>query len=141
MKILFPNMQGRPFYDRNAVFVGKNGLYIALAPHGGIVRHTYTTPLDKRGIIEAVFVTFMRRVAATGPGEVASTLNIFAAGVSNPILRVNFTNNTVYGSAGQYLGLSLWIPPESEITFLTQDGGTGGQVDYGFGYHLVLFDL
>jgi hypothetical protein len=113
------------YYDRNATTVSGN--YIAtVGPHASTVRFTYTCPSGRKAYIEAATSHVLRATAATTAGGISVFIGTSTIRATDHWV----VNNTVNYFERQVQATVITIYAGGVYSGTTNDGSTGGTVDY-----------
>jgi len=130
-------MSARPeWYDRNPSQAGIYYSQTNIAPHGNTVRATYTAPSGKKAFVAAGQLDVRRRTAATTLGMVLASLT-FAGTIGFQALH---ENNTVDSRRSIETSVGGVLFAGQALQLQTQDGSTGGAMDYILTALIVEFD-
>ncbi len=140
MKLQFPTIQGRPFYDRNASYNGLAYNVTGLAPHAFTSRATYTVPVGKRALVTAFGFYWVRTAAAAPAGivRVWGIINWVAnyGAICNLATNLNAVNDTKEVN----FPCEIWLEAGMTLQLATEITGTGGTSSFWLSATYVEFD-
>lgn len=126
MKILFPTMQARPFYDRNATYAGLAYNVAGLAPHAYTSRASYTVPANKRALLTGIGMYWIRTAAAAPAGVVRVWGIINWIANYGTICNLATAKNAVNDIEVVNFPCQIWLETGMTLTLATDITGTGG---------------
>jgi|SRR3989304_1874924 len=126
MKLLFPTMQARPFYDRNAIYAGLAYNVTGLAPHAYTSRASYTVPANRRGLLTGIGLYWKRETAAGTPGMVRVWCVVNWGANYGAICNLASMLNAVNDKEVVNFPCQIWLETGMSFTLATEIGGVGG---------------
>ena len=141
MKILFPTMQARPYYEKNVLNKALVWGDSPIGPHASTLRNTYTCPVNRRACITSVSFSYMRVTAPGTPGVVWMGAQLSTLTGTGFIAQMSDEKINVYGSTNVNFPCEIWIAQNQALAFFTYDFSIGGTGTYRIFATIMEFDI
>jgi hypothetical protein len=129
------------WYDRGPLEKGQYYQGVAVAPHGGTTRWTYTVPAARKAYIEACFADIMRITAAGVVSLATATFVCTLNGAQTSVLGSALLFNNTLGTFDKVIvNGTITLLAGSVIAAQTSDASTGGTNNYDVSYKATEFD-
>lgn len=130
MNIAYPTGVVTAFYGRNPLRIFKGYQAFGVAPHGTVVRATYTVPLGRRAVVTSCVLHVNRVTVAAPVGQAVSAVELNQGGLTQYVAKMILYDNAVGANKDLPLSGEIWLTENDFIRLVTIDGSTGGTCDY-----------
>lgn len=128
------------WYDRNSL-PAADGYSDTVGPHLPTERVSYTVPVDRRAMVELLYIQIIRMTAAAPHARVNAEWHLIPEGGAEvDLLVLNQLNNTAGNELHLALGSSFMIFQGDQLLGYTRDQSTNGTVRYELHYKITEFD-
>lgn len=139
MRILYPNYNAVPYYQRGATqkVLAYHG--DGVIPHALIQRATYTVPTFKAAKVTGLTLTITRSTASVAGGSVQAYIEVTTSSIAYIIYNVRLYGLTVGLSSRCDVGEALWLNAGDLIRIMTEDLCADGAIDFNCAIMAVEF--
>ena len=136
-----PTPPTRLWYDKNPI-AKTDQIAGCFTSHSYTTRLLYTVPARRKAIVEMIYASVIRSVAASTPHEPKFFVSFWISGDLYDFVLVwlNSSQNAVKDKDSFAAGGNVLLNAGDKIEFYTSDDSTGGECCYNAGYKLTEFD-